>query len=199
MQLVKKSLQTFFDSLRILRAVSEHEPRDLHGGDLQDRAAGHHIEPELPHFLRSGDRRGDRGDDDQQRTGTADDGRNADERKHARRAAAVDGVLDGLVQPVPRRRKAADDQTEHQQEQRSPAPAGDIAAVPDGKADVAQQSKDHQCRCRRDGVSKIQLHGKFPLALIALLTFRRRRPPAGRPWIPTALPRITRSAAVLVG
>mgnify|MGYP006969279025 CR=1 FL=1 len=76
MQLVKKSLRAFFDSLRILRAVSEHEPRDLHGGDLQDRAAGHHIEPELPHFLRSGDRRGDRGDDDQQRTGTADDGRN---------------------------------------------------------------------------------------------------------------------------
>ena len=74
MQLVKKSLRAFFDSLRILRAVSEHEPRDLHGGDLQDRAAGHHIEPELPHFLRSGDRRGDRGDDDQQRTGTADDG-----------------------------------------------------------------------------------------------------------------------------
>ena len=105
MQLVKKSLRTFFDSPRILRAVSEHEPRDLHGGNLQDRAAGHHIEPELPHFLRSGDRCGDRGDDDQQRTGTADDGRNADERKHARRAAAVDGVLDGLVQPVPRRRK----------------------------------------------------------------------------------------------
>ncbi len=27
-------------------------------------------------------------------------------------------------------------------------PAGDIAAVPDGNADVAQQGKDHQRRCR---------------------------------------------------
>ena len=30
MQLVKKSLRTFFDSPRILRAVSEHEPRDVY-------------------------------------------------------------------------------------------------------------------------------------------------------------------------
>lgn len=41
--------------------------------------------------------------------------------------------------------------------------------------------------------------GVVVVPTVAHLTFRRRRPPAGRPWIPTALPRITRSAAVLVG
>ena len=74
-----------------------NDARDLHCHDFQQRAARHHIEPNLAHFLRFGDRRSNGGNDDQQRTDTADNGGHTDEREQSRCTASVDGVLNRFI------------------------------------------------------------------------------------------------------
>ena len=145
---------------------SENDSCDLHRHDLQHRAAGHDIEPYLARVLRFGNRRGNGGNDNQQRTDTADDGGNADQWKQSRCAASVDGVLNGLVQSVPRRRKAAGHKTEGQQQCAPAPPILDIVPVIDRIPDKAQQGKEYQRRGRGHGISEIELHrSPFPFSI----------------------------------
>ena len=95
--------------------LPKQQPRNLHGQNLQHRTAGHHIEPDLPDSLCPCNGRGNGSDHNQRRTDTADYGGDADEREQPRGAAAVNGMLDGFVESVPRRSEAADHQAEYQQ------------------------------------------------------------------------------------
>ena len=76
---------------------SENDSCDLHRHDFQYSAARHHIEPYLARVLRFGNRRGNGGNDNQQRTDTADDGGNADQWKQSRCVASVNGILNRFI------------------------------------------------------------------------------------------------------
>ena len=88
----------------------------------------------------------------------ADNGRHAHQLEQPRRAAAVNGLLNGLVQTIPRRRAAANRQAKRQQEQAAAAPMLDSGAIGRRPADITQQGKDHQRSNRCHGIFKIELH-----------------------------------------
>lgn len=99
-----------------------------------------------------------RGQKDQERPNTANDCGNADKCEKARRTAAINGALHRFIQPVPRCRKTADNQSKCKQKCSSAPPIQDAGAAPYRIADETQQRKNHdRCNgCYR--VPEIKLH-----------------------------------------
>ena len=135
---------------------SENDPCDLHRHDFQHCATRHHIEPSLTHLLRFSNGRGNGSNDDQQCADTANDGRHTDKRKQPRCAAAINGVLNGLVQPVPCCRKAAYHKSKHQQNYAPAPPIWNARAAPNRPADKTQHpsGQEHKSNEQQHDISE---------------------------------------------
>lgn len=118
---------------------SENDPRDLHRRDFQHCTTRHHIEPNLAHLLCLCNRHSNSSNNDQQCADTANNSRQADERKQSRCTAAVNGMLNGLVQSIPRRRKATYYKSEHQQNCAPAPPILNAGAIHNRPANKTQR------------------------------------------------------------